>query len=308
MSSHRSPIDESGVTVCVCTFRRASVLSTLQSVARQIMPAGTRSKILVIDNDFSRAAEPVISNYCTASGIDFSYFHAPGQNISIARNAGLAACRTRWMAFIDDDEAASPQWLDRLLAGRGDGIVAVFGPCLAIYGDDTPKWIRVGDYHSNRISTRRGFIDTGYSSNVLIDMDFVRQQKLTFDEELGRTGGEDTFFFHAMYRRGGRLAYAQDAIVYDPVPSSRTTTRWIATRRYRAGQTFAKLQQQYARNKYRNIPLMAPLKITFCIAIGTLLCPRPSRAIWWLSRATFHLGMLAYWTNGKIHEEYSVPT
>jgi hypothetical protein len=43
-----------------------------------------------------------------------------GPNIAIARNAGLAACKTRWLAFLDDDEVASLGWRDRLIADRGN--------------------------------------------------------------------------------------------------------------------------------------------------------------------------------------------
>lgn len=299
---------DSAVTVCICTFRRASIVAALNSVATQVLPKRALCRTLVIDNDLTRTAEPLVTGASAGSSMQVEYLHAPGQNISIARNAALSACRTRWLAFIDDDEVASPHWLGFLLQGRSAGAVAVFGPCLAIYRDDAPRWVRAGDYHSNRVTSRRGIIDTGYSSNALIDMDFVRQHRLMFNEGLGRTGGEDTFFFHAIYRCGGRLGYVPEAIVYDPVPPSRTTARWIATRRYRAGQTYAKLQQQYAWATYRRIPLLAPLKILFCIATAILLCPRPSRAMWWLMRAVFHLGTLAYWLNGQVHEEYSTPT
>jgi succinoglycan biosynthesis protein ExoM len=257
----------------------------------------------VIDNDFSPTAKALVSNACAATKMSVEYLHAPGQNISIARNAGLMACRTRWLAFVDDDETATPSWLDRLMASRG-GAAAVFGPCEAIYGDKTPTWIRVGDYHSNRVVRRRGVIETGYTSNVLIDMKFVRAHKLEFDKELGRTGGEDTLFFYAMYRCGGRLAYAVDAIVNEAVSPSRTAMSWVVTRKYRAGQTYAKLQQRYNSRKYRQILLLSPAKIAFCAGIAAVLVLCPSRAMWWVMRGVLHLGTLSYRLSGKVYQEY----
>jgi succinoglycan biosynthesis protein ExoM len=300
----KAEIAQSAVTVCICTFRRTTVVSTLQSVARQILPQGITRRIIVVDNDITPTAEPLVADFRSITGMDLDYLHAPGQNISIARNAGLEACRTRWLAFIDDDETAAVDWLDCLISNR-DGAAAVFGPCEAIYHDDAPKWIKRGDYHSNRVVLRRGVIDTGYTSNVLIDMEFVHEHELQFDEEFGRTGGEDTMFFYAMHRCGGCLAYASDAIVYEEVSNARASLRWIVRRRYRAGQTYAKLQQKYNVRRFRQIPLLSPIKIAFCVGTAALLAIRPARGMWWLMRGVFHCGVLSYRLNGRVFEEYS---
>jgi succinoglycan biosynthesis protein ExoM len=292
------------VTVCICTFCRASLLNTLHSVANQVLSNDTECHIIVVDNDAARTAEPIVTSFrALISKMDLEYVHAPGQNISIARNAGLKACRTRWLAFIDDDETAASDWIERLMAGC-HGAAAVFGPCKAIYGDETPKWIRIGDYHSNKPQPRHGVVDTGYTSNVLIDMDIVRALKLQFDESFGRTGAEDTDFFYAMHGHGGRLAYAPDAFVYEVVSNNRATLRWVVRRRLRVGQTFAKLQQRYSVRDYRRIPLLAPIKIALCVGIAATLAIRPSRAMWWLMRGVFHWGMLTYRFNGNVYEEY----
>jgi succinoglycan biosynthesis protein ExoM len=296
-------IDDAGITICVCTFRRRSLLSTLQSLAAQILPDGAKYHTLVVDNDFSCSAETIVADFCAMTKMSVEYLHAPGQNISIARNAGLTACRTRWLAFIDDDETATPCWLGRLMAHR-NGAVAIFGPCEAIYDPTAPMWIRIGDYHSNRVFRRNGVIETGYTSNVLIDMKFVRAERLNFDEQLGRTGGEDTMFFHAVYRRGGRLAYAADAVVLEKASSDRTTMAWVVTRKYRAGQIYAKLQQTYDSRKFRRLLFLSPLKIVFCSTIAAALVIRPARAMRWLMRGALHFGMLSYRLHGKIYQEY----
>jgi succinoglycan biosynthesis protein ExoM len=292
------------VTVCICTFRRASLTSTLTSVANQVLPDEIKCRVLVIDNDVARTAEASVAKFdASVSNIELEYLHAPSKNISIARNAALRACVTRWLAFIDDDETAAANWIERLMADRND-VAAVFGLSKAIYGHGTPEWIKFGDYHSNQPQPRRGIVDTGYTSNVLIDMNFVREHRLEFDETLGRTGAEDTDFFYAMYRHGGRLAYASDAVVYEEVSDNRKTLRWIIKRRQRVGQTFAKLQQRYNTRAYNLIPLLSPIKIVFCISMAAVLSIRPSRAMWWLMRGVFHWGTLSYRINGSIYEEY----
>jgi succinoglycan biosynthesis protein ExoM len=281
------------VTVCICTFRRASVLAALSSVANQDLPREITYHVIVVDNDGARTAEPVVSGFCADTGKEVEYVHAPGQNISIARNAALAACQTRWLAFLDDDETATSDWL-RGLIGKSDGSTAVFGPCKAIYPDATPKWMRLGDYHSTRINPRERVINTGYTGNVLIDMDFVRAHKFRFDEEYGRTGGEDTVFFYALGRKGAQFAYAPEAVAYEQVPENRVSLRWLVGRRYRAGQTYAKLQRNYGFPGYQVLVLLSPVKIAVCAAVALPLMVRPSRAMWWMLRGVFHCGVLAF--------------
>jgi succinoglycan biosynthesis protein ExoM len=292
------------VTVCICTFRRASILRALESVSTQELPKNVSVHFLIIDNDDEPSARHVVNGFTLKSGIEVDYIHAPGRNISLARNAALEAVRTRWLAFIDDDERASPSWLAKLWAARTNANI-VFGPCEAIYPEETRAWIKTGDYHSNRWPANTG-IDTGYTSNVLIDTKFVRRHGLQFDTVLGRTGGEDTMFFNALYRHGGVLAYAHDAVVYEDVVPARINLRWVMTRKYRAGQVYAMMVHGFGDASYRRVSFSAPLKITACLAMSVATMFRPAYAMRWLIRGTFHSGVLSFSLGIKIHEEYRI--
>jgi succinoglycan biosynthesis protein ExoM len=302
-STHSKAIE---LTVCICTFRRPSVLSAIGSIAKQSELPNLKVRILVVDNDSEPTARNIVTEFRSRTDIHVDYKHVAGQNISVARNAGLDAATTPWLVFVDDDEYASTNWLAELVASR-DGANAVFGPCEAIYSEGTPNWIRQGDYHSNRI-TERGRITTGYTSNVLIDMAFVRRHGLRFDPELGRTGGEDTMFFHAMYRKGGVLRYASRAIVYESVVPSRANFAWVVKRRYRAGQARALVSYRCDPAEYIRLSLTAPFKVVVCVVISGLMIPRRARAIWWLMRGVFHLGTISYALGIRVHEEYGKPT
>jgi succinoglycan biosynthesis protein ExoM len=297
--------DQPAVTVCICTFRRSTVVSTLRSVVAQTFIHPLTFRIIVVDNDSEPTAAPLVALFRSTNNSEVEYLHAPARNISIARNAGLDACKTPWLAFLDDDEIASVRWLDRLLAHRANAS-AVFGPSEAIYAPKTRKWISIGDFHSNRIIVRRSIVETGYTSNVLIDMNFVRRHRLRFNEQLGRTGGEDTIFFAAMRQLGGRFAYAPEAIAHEIVPSEKTSLNWVVKRRYRAGQITSMMQQMYHAREYQLSLLQTPIKILYCVGTAALLVLLPRRAMWWLMRAVFHFGILSYRIGGKVREEYSV--
>ena len=229
---------DDAVTVCICTYRRPRLMAAVRSIIEQKDLGSSIPKIVVVDNDDTPSARARLHAFCEAQNVDVTYVHAPAHNISIARNAAIDATTTRWLAFIDDDEVAAPNWIARLCAARHSA-VAVFGISLAVYPGGTASWIKRGDFHSNFILDKERPIKTGYSSNVIIDLDFVRRHKLRFDISLGQTGGEDTLFFYSIYGHGGTLKFAPDAVVYDDVAPSRLSFRWIATRKFRGGQVYA---------------------------------------------------------------------
>jgi succinoglycan biosynthesis protein ExoM len=295
------------VTACICTFRRPALRIAIDSLARQVLPAEASLRILVVDNDFEPTARPVVDDMRSAANVPIAYRHAPAQNISIARNAGLDAVETPWLAFIDDDERAAPDWLAILLAER-IGAQAIFGPCEAVYPDGAPSWMRRGDFHSNRIDERRGPINTGYTSNVLIDMNFVRRRGLRFDLKLGRSGGEDSLFFHAMHRLGGVLKYAPRAIVYEDVAASRIGVGWIVKRRYRAGQTYALMLRRLSPSDYWRSASSSPVKIATCALMSALTAFDAGRAAWWIMRGAFHVGVLSSALGMRVHQEYRTPS
>src|SRR5262245_45029416 len=99
------------LTVCICTLRRPSVLSALDSVAKQSELPHVSVRILIIDNDSQPTAHNIVAEFRSRTNIDVDYKHFPGHNISMARNAGLDAATTPWLVFMDDDEYASTNWL-----------------------------------------------------------------------------------------------------------------------------------------------------------------------------------------------------
>jgi succinoglycan biosynthesis protein ExoM len=114
-------------------------------------------------------------------------------------------------------------------------------------------------------------------------------------------------FFHAMYRKGGVLKYAPNAVVYERVIPSRANVRWVVRRRYRAGQTRALVSYRCDPAEYIRLSLTAPFKVVVCVVISGLMIPRRARAIWWLMRGVFHLGTISYALGIRVHEEYGKP-
>jgi succinoglycan biosynthesis protein ExoM len=282
------------IDVCVCTYRRGSVVDTIRSIAAQRVSYETRLRIVIADNDDVPSAEAMVRAECSRLGVDYCYVHAPAHNISTARNAALDAATAPLVAFIDDDEIATETWLSALLeCHAATGATIVFGPVKAIYGEG-PAWLREADLHSIRPVFRRGgTIDTGYTCNVLLDRAAMTpsMRDCRFDPALGRSGGEDTFFFHNLYSLGTVYAFAEAAVVHEHVPPHRGSLRWLLKRYFRSGQTHARVLRTTAAWPPKLI-VTAGAKFGFCFISMALSVYSPARWRRLAVRAALHAGVV----------------
>jgi len=291
ISCHTGPVD---VDVLVCTYQRASISRTLRSLDAQKRPKDLALRVIVADNDETPSAAEIVAAVSETISIPVVYLHAPARNISIARNACLERADATWIAFIDDDEWAAPDWIESLLAavrsGANDG---VFGPVIASYDSDAPAWIRDGDYLSTWPTSRSGETQTGYTGNALLRWNGGPFRQLRFRLDKGRTGGEDTEFFFGVWRAGGRFAIADQAFVYETVEKSRLHFDWIKKRKFRAGQSYGRHFVETSTVSAISQFTGAAAKIISCATMTTLTAFSAERRRYWFLRGVFHCGVLA---------------
>lgn len=286
------------VVIGICTFQRPSVAETLASLSGLARPARPVS-ILVADNDETPSARPLVMGLAAAHPIPLRYIHAPARNISVARNALLQASRdagARFLAFLDDDEMARPDWLAKLLERQAEtAAAAVVGPVRAVYGQSAPAWMRAGAVHDMRLDPGPdGCVRQGHTSNALLDLTAPAVQGLCFDLARGRTGGEDTAFFRLMSAAGGQIAWAPDAVVEETVPDHRATLRWLLRRRYRMGQTHASLIGDGMSRPARAAAMMlAATKAIACLGMAGLRSFDERGRNRALMRGALHVGAVA---------------
>lgn len=278
------------VDVCVCTFRRATLRDTLNSLAAQ--DAAPAFRVIVTDNDDTRSAEGMVNAARIELGLDIVYIHAPARNISIARNGCLDAATADLVAFVDDDETAGPDWLAQLVRRlEASGADVVLGPVKARYAADAPGWVVKGDFHSFGPAFRaNGEIDTGYSSNVLFRHTAIGP--IRFDPALGRTGGEDTLFFARLHAAGARLDYAPEAVVFELATPSRAKLSWLAKRSFRSGQTHARMLRAGGQGPL-GIAALAGVKAVYCTGAAILTLWSPVELRRNLLRGALHAGVVA---------------
>lgn len=286
-------MENATIDICVCTFQRPQLAATLHSLAALRLPSGYGVRVIVADNDETQSARPLVERMGEISPLKITYVHAPARNISVARNACLDASDADFVAFIDDDEEATPDWLCELVdAAESSGADVVLGPVRAVYSPNAPHWMRSADFHSTFPVEVAGEIRTGYTCNVLMRMHSPCVAGRRFNLERGQTGGEDTEFFAEIHQAEGRIAYAPNAWVEEAVPDNRASFGWLARRRFRMGQTHGRLLAQKAAGFARLGELtLVTAKIAYSFTFALLLVVNPVGRNRSLLRGIMHTGV-----------------
>jgi len=282
--------------ICICTFRRPQLASTLRSLTGLTGVDGLSLRAVVADNDETPSARDLVESLSSSVPFPIIYVHAPARNISIARNACLNASDAPLAAFIDDDECATPGWLAALIARHHEtGAGVILGPVRSRYPESASAWLREGDFHSIVPVQVQGAIVTGYTSNVLLSRQDPALAGLSFDVRLGRSGGEDTAFFTAYHAAGGRIDYAPQAVVTEDVAPQRLSLRWLVKRAFRSGQTHGMLLRAGGLGIASIAGKLAPAlaKAAFCGLMAALSLLSRRRAAFWLIRGSLHAGVVA---------------
>jgi hypothetical protein len=227
------------VSVVIPTFRRPEFLRrAVESVLAQ-RGVSESFEIIVVDNDGSASARVVVDELAADSARPIRYVNEPRPGISHARNTGVTAAVGRSLAFLDDDEAASPDWLASLLdtANRFSADIVV-GPVRPIFPAATAVSAYAREVYTRDAGLPSGsVIDWGGIGNALLRKDRCFRTATPFDPRLGLTGGEDSVFLRQLIQDGRKLVWCADAAVTETVLADKLTPRYLLRRAFRAGQT-----------------------------------------------------------------------
>ena len=228
------------VAIIVPTLRRpASLERALRSLFAQTRVGDRVTEIVVVDNDPAASAKSGVEALRSLAPWPLVYVHAPRPGVATARNAGLAATQAPFIAFLDDDEAASPEWLTALLAAqKATGADVIFGP-IAGRAPEASAWLRpyLERFFGREGPAHSGLIDAPYGcGNSLMVRAAALPGVEPFSVVSDQTGGEDDVLFAALKARGGRFAWAADAWVEEFAPPHRATLTYALARAFAYGQ------------------------------------------------------------------------
>lgn len=227
------------VSIIVPTFRRPDGLAAaLESLKDQ---AGNHRSVelIVADNDPDGGARERVFQFADRASFPVHYVHAPQPGVANARNAALAKASGRYIAFLDDDQTASPDWLaEMLLVMQANGCCAVFSRIVVSFEKQTRFATFYRKFFAREFEAlEAGVIDFYYGcGSSLIDREAITLPEPAFSAEMNETGGEDDVLFDYLHKKGGVMGWTRKGFAYEHVPDSRLTVAYIRKRSFAFGQ------------------------------------------------------------------------
>jgi glycosyltransferase involved in cell wall biosynthesis len=244
------------VSVVIPCFDRLELLErTLRACFGQVVPEGLGWEVIVADNHPDRLSAGLVAALAAEAPMPLLHVPAGVRNIAQARNLGVAAAQGRFVAFVDDDEAPEPGWLEAHHAClERTGADASFGPKFPVYeGGAAPDWDPQGWFYTVDFGMaedaeirpldwwppRGRGLGTG---NSMLRVATCLSEPPAFDEVFGRSGGEDTRLFLGLAKRGRRYVWCGAARVIEYNEASRLTASYMSGRVRRSARHSAEVR------------------------------------------------------------------
>ena len=229
------------IAIGITTRNRPRLLANaLHSLAQLEVPEHSSLQYIVVENNGHLGMREVVRR----SPLDPAKTHLelePRIGIPFARNKVLkiaARVKCDFLAFIDDDEQAHPNWISELVKRQqATGADLVCGPVREQMDLTDASYLqRIIAHGITRINEReyqkmhRKISDGTWHAfgtcNWMGRMALIRKTSLQFQESLGFGGGEDWLFYQNLRAAGGLSTAAPNAIVDATVTPDRMTIRY----------------------------------------------------------------------------------
>jgi glycosyltransferase involved in cell wall biosynthesis len=262
------------ISAIICTFKRPDYLRhALRSLGEQTL-ASEEFEVIVVDNCGDFETERVFQEFSDGRP-NFRYVVEARVGLSNARNTGCQDARGRYIAYLDDDAAADPRWLEALLSTfESVGAAAVGGRVWLDWQGQRPRW--VPEKHLSLFT----FVDHGDVGHRLKESEYLvganiafeKQALLAvggFDPDLGRQGavllsGEEAATLELMRSRNMLVYYEPSALVWHSVIPARKHPRWLLKRLFWDGATQPLVDRASHRQSRRSISLSAYRDLRAC--------------------------------------------
>ena len=241
----------------LCTLNRGpKIRETVDSLLAQHDVAGG-FEILIVDNASSPANAAVLRDLAAAHPERIRYELEPVVGESSARNRAIHTARGRYLAFLDDDAVAPPEWLGALLAPfeAGTAVGGTGGPIRLRYEEPPPAWVDAD------FTPFLSAFDAGGEPIDLHYPDYPRGANMAFDREVFAKAGDfslhygrkadcllsysETEMYYRVERAGFRVVYAPDAWVDHIVAPGRCTPEWFHRRIHWQGRSMGRFEVEH---------------------------------------------------------------
>jgi glycosyltransferase involved in cell wall biosynthesis len=295
------------ITVCICTRDRPRyVRDCLFGLQRQAAVEGF--DILVVDSA-SEAENAARLSRIVAAVPNARLLRLERPGISIARNAGAAAARGEYIAYIDDDAIAAPDWVERIAAAIGEADpppALIGGRILPRWEAPLPAWwppslcgtLSIIE-HQGRGEYRSPALPRGlepYGVNMIVHVATLLALG-GFEPRSGRDGGtllsdEEVQLAWRLQAAGHSARYDSRIVVEHQIQANRLTPAWLLSRLYWQGISTVRTRRQLGLHGsvWRELPRRVAVAALF--APAGLLPRRSARLLACRWRRAYAAGFL----------------
>lgn len=244
-------------SVVITTYKRVGLLAkAIESVFQQHYPKD-KYEVVVIYTPSGDGTEQLLERYQGNSPVPVSSYKETRRAVACARNLGAEKSRLEFVAQLDDDAIACPDWLATFNQVINKHHAMVVGGRIEIYFDQgctPPDWfntpymhgvfgLNYGEQGRKKRVVRSRYPMTLYAHNTA----YARR---LFDHfggyrtDLGPDGksfkfGEETFLNMVLDRNDIPIYYAEDAYIHHYVSPDRMTKAYFRNRAHWSGVTHA---------------------------------------------------------------------
>ncbi|MGD9979316.1 MAG: glycosyltransferase family 2 protein [Hyphomonadaceae bacterium] len=293
------------VSVLIPTFRRSD--SFVRAVRSVFAQQGVRAfEVIAIDNSPEGAAIETFKQIAAEAPVHFRWAHEPNPGVAQARNAAVRLARGQLVAWLDDDEEASPHWLSELIAVRRQtGAQSVFGPVRARAANETANSAYFESLYSRVGPAQSGVSARAYGMGNSLQPRSLFEEDTPFDRRADQSGGEDDALFASWAEAGAAFAWAADACVIEHLGAERTHLRHGLKRAFAYGQ--GPCETAWASGKYaalaRHMCVGAAQAVAYGAASMLMLASSTPRALALLDRAARGAGKVLWFWEQRFYGE-----
>lgn len=266
------------ISICIATYKRPESLARLLEGIHNLEFHKNHPpliEVLIADNDSEKSAKQVYEGLKNKFKWSLIYENEPQKGVTYARNksVAMASNKANFLVFIDDDEVPTTLWLDELLAAQASHAAdIVAGPVLPKFeAKDVPYWITEGGFFAPPKYSTGEILNVAFTNNALVKADFIRKLDVPFDSRFAIKGAEDTFFFMQLRKLGASIIWSQAAIVYEFIPSHRTTLPWLLERSFWGWSSYSLFEKElYPCFKIQGVRLIKGISLII-IGLTTIL-------------------------------------
>lgn len=250
------------ISVIVCTYNRSGLLKgCIDSLVNQTLEK-SKYEVIIVDNNSKDNTAQLVSSYLDLGNVRYVFEGNPG--LSYARNRGMEEANSDYLAFIDDDAEAAPDWLEsaaNLIDNLEPQLDCLGGPYHPLYSQEKPKWFK-DKYEIRGFGDNQKFLNASQhlsGSNMI----WYKQSLKSvggFDINLGVVGdelklGEETRAFESLWilKKDAKIYYSPDLIIYHLVPEYKMRIDYRLKRKFAQGQYNAYINLEGKRTKVKDV-------------------------------------------------------